>query len=88
MEDILFKMPEIINHNSHEYDLALLEEIKNLRNIPVDKFDSTMRKIMRKKVLVNYGLHIFRQDSGMENRNVIVIIVVFLFLVKQEVIFA
>lgn len=49
MEDRLFEIPYNSDKNSHEFDLALLEEIKSLRNIPVEKFDSTIRKIMRKK---------------------------------------
>lgn len=47
--DSLFEMPVNVDKNSHEYDLALLEEIKALKNIPIKNFDSTMRKIMRKK---------------------------------------
>lgn len=49
MEDRLFDLPLKVNKNSTEFDLALLEEIKGIVNIPVDKFDSAIRKIMRKK---------------------------------------
>lgn len=49
MEDRLFEMPSNIAKNSREFDLALLDEMKSLRNIPVRKFDSMIRKIMRKK---------------------------------------
>lgn len=49
MEDILFDLPLNIDKNSREFDLELLEEIKMLSNIPANKFDSIMRKIMRKK---------------------------------------
>lgn len=49
MEDRLFEIPQNVDKNSREFDLALLEEIKNLTNIPAGKFDSVIRKIMRKK---------------------------------------
>lgn len=46
MEDILFDLPLNIDKNSREFDLELLEEIRMLSNIPANKFDSIMRKIM------------------------------------------
>lgn len=51
MEDRLFEMPlkVKVNKNSKEFDLALLEEIKALSNIPTAKFDTIIRKIMKKK---------------------------------------
>ena len=49
MEDRLFEIPLNVDKNSHEFDLALLEEIKTLRNIPVEKFNSVIRRIMSKK---------------------------------------
>ncbi len=50
MEDNLFDLAfNNVDKNSREFDLELLKEIKSLSNIPVNKFDSIMRKIMRKK---------------------------------------
>ena len=51
MEDTIFDMPinMNINKNSQAFDLALLEKLKQLKNIPVNKFDATIRRIMRNK---------------------------------------
>lgn len=49
MEDIIFESIPTADKNSREYDIALLEEIKKLSNIPVKKFDTIIRQIMRKK---------------------------------------
>lgn len=49
MDDRIFENPIIVNRNSHEFDLALLERIKQLKNIPAVKFDTIIRKIMREK---------------------------------------
>ena len=49
MEDMLFESPLAVNKNSIEFDLTLLEEIKKLSNVPTKKFDTIMRKIMKKK---------------------------------------
>lgn len=49
MEDRIFEMKLSIDKNSREFDLRLLEEIKKLSNIPVNKFDSVMKKIMKRK---------------------------------------
>jgi hypothetical protein len=38
-----------IDRNSTQFDKMLLEELKKLKNIPVNKFMSEVRKIMRKK---------------------------------------
>lgn len=38
-----------VNKNSRDFDLTLLEELKQLKNIPTNKFDTYVRKIMRKK---------------------------------------
>lgn len=48
-EDTIFDMEIPIDKNSKEFDLSLLEELKQLKDIPVNKFDSLVRKIMRKK---------------------------------------
>lgn len=48
-EDTIFDMEISIDKNSKEFDLSLLEELKQLKDIPVNKFDSLVRKIMRKK---------------------------------------
>lgn len=48
-EDTIFYMEIPIDKNSKEFDLSLLEELKQLKGIPVNKFDSLVRKIMRKK---------------------------------------
>lgn len=42
-------LPLYIDKNSKEFDLTLLEEIKQLSDIHVNKFDTLMKKIMRKK---------------------------------------
>lgn len=49
MEDRIFEMELPVDKNSKEFDLALLEEIKQLSNIPVKRFDSLMKKIMKRK---------------------------------------
>ncbi len=49
MEDRIFEMEIKVDKNSREFDLALLEELKTLANIPVNKFDTVVKKIMRKK---------------------------------------
>lgn len=49
MEDKIFDLPLKVDKNSREFDIKLLEEIKKLSNIPMEKFDSVMRKIMKKK---------------------------------------
>lgn len=49
MEDTIFDMELTIDKNSTEFDLNLLEEIKKLSNIPVSKFDTVIRKIMKQK---------------------------------------
>ena len=51
MEDKLFdiSLSVQVDKNSREFDLALLEEIKQLSDIPTQKFDALMKKIMRKK---------------------------------------
>ena len=51
MKDKIFEtdLPLRIDKNSREFDLALLEEIKQFSDIPVNKFDTLMKKIMRKK---------------------------------------
>lgn len=49
MEDRIFEMKLSIDKNSREFDLTLLEEIKKLSNIPVNKFDLVMKKIMKRK---------------------------------------
>ena len=38
-----------MDKNSKEFDLIILEELKALTNIPVNKFNTSVRKIMRKK---------------------------------------
>lgn len=48
-EDTIFDMEIPIDKNSKEFDLSLLEELKQLKDIPVNKFDFLVRKIMRKK---------------------------------------
>lgn len=48
-EDAIFDMEIPIDKNSKEFDLSLLEELKQLKGIPINKFDSLVRKIMRKK---------------------------------------
>lgn len=45
MEDKIFEMKLSIDKNSREFDLTLLEKIKKLSNIPVNKFDSVMKKL-------------------------------------------
>lgn len=49
MEDRIFEMELPVDKNSKEFDLALLEEIKQLSNIPVKKFDSLMKKNMKRR---------------------------------------
>ena len=49
MEDRIFEMEIKENKNSREFDLSLLEELKTLVNIPVNKFDTMVRQIMKKK---------------------------------------
>ena len=49
MEDCIFEMPDAVDRNSYEFDLALLDELKHLHTIPVRKFETTIRKIMRNK---------------------------------------
>ena len=51
MEENIFEttLPLYVDKNSKEFDLALLEEIKQLSDIPVNKFDALIKKIMRKK---------------------------------------
>lgn len=48
-EDKIFDLPLNVDKNLREYDIELLKEIKKLSNVPLEKFDSVMRKIMRKK---------------------------------------
>lgn len=72
MEDRIFDMPLQIDKNSREFDLSLLEEIKKLSDIPVNKFDSLMKKIMRKKSSCKLwwdNKEVFEWD-GKENRKV------------------
>lgn len=38
-----------MSKNSKEFDLALLGELKALKNVPVEEFDDCVKKIMRKK---------------------------------------
>lgn len=38
MEDVIFEMNMKVDKNSWEFDLGLLEELKALKNIPVNKF--------------------------------------------------
>ena len=49
MEEKIFEttLPLYIDKNSKEFDLALLEEIKQLSDIPVNKFDTLMKKISK-----------------------------------------
>ena len=51
MEDKIFEMDikTNVNKNSREFDLVLLEELKTLVNIPTEKFDTVVKKIMKKK---------------------------------------
>jgi len=49
MEDKLFEVGVKVDKNSKEFDLELLKELKLLTNIPVNKFDKMVRRIMRKK---------------------------------------
>lgn len=49
MEDIIFEMEIKADKNSREFDLSLLEELKTLSNIPLNKFDAVVKKIMKKK---------------------------------------
>ena len=51
MEDRIFEMDikTNVNKNSREFDLVLLEELKTLVNIPTEKFDTVVKKIMKKK---------------------------------------
>lgn len=51
MEDKIFDMDIManVNKNSRKFDLALLEELKTLNNIPAEKFDTVVKKIMKKK---------------------------------------
>lgn len=48
MEDNLMTMPTIIDKNSKEYDLSLLNEMIGME-IPINKFETEMKRIMRKK---------------------------------------
>ena len=49
MENTIFDMEIKVDKNSREFDLSLLEELKTLSNIPVNKFDTVVKKIMKKK---------------------------------------
>lgn len=49
MEDVIFEMNMKVDKNSWEFDLGLLEELKALKNIPVNKFNTVVRNIMKKK---------------------------------------
>ena len=49
MDNKIFEMELPKKKNSKEFDLALLEQIKTLKNIPVDEFDDLMIKIMKRK---------------------------------------
>jgi hypothetical protein len=49
MEDRIFEMELPVDKNSKEFDLKLLQQIKELKNIPVDKFDLLMKKLMKRK---------------------------------------
>ena len=49
MEDRIFEMELPVDKNSREFDFALLQELKTLKDIPVNKFDALMKKIMKKK---------------------------------------
>lgn len=49
MEDRIFEMELPVDKNSREFDLALLQELKTLKDIPINKFDTLMKKIMKKK---------------------------------------
>ena len=49
IEDRIFEMEIKADKNSKEFDLSLLEELKSLVNIPVNKFDTMVRQIMKKK---------------------------------------
>ena len=88
MEDKIFEMKLSIDKNSREFDLTLLEKIKKLSNIPVNKFDSVMKKLWSGKVVVNCGGIIRKLKNRMGNRNVSVITDVVLNLAKQDISFA
>lgn len=49
MENVIFEMDIKVDKNSREFDLGLLEELKALKNIQVNKFNTVVRKIMKKK---------------------------------------
>ena len=38
-----------MNRNSQEFDRILLEQMKALKNVPVKKFETEIRKILRQK---------------------------------------
>ena len=46
MEDRIFEMEIKVDKNSKEFDLSVLEELKSLVNIPVNKFDTMVRQII------------------------------------------
>lgn len=48
MEDILFDIKPIVDKNSWEFDKQLLKSIIGL-SIPTKKFDTEMKRIMKKK---------------------------------------
>ena len=41
-----------VNKNSRAFDLVLLEELKLLKDIPANKFEKTVRRIMRQKTSI------------------------------------
>jgi hypothetical protein len=49
MEDRIFEMELPVDKNSKEFDLKLLQQMKKLKNIPADKFDLLMKKLMKQK---------------------------------------
>lgn len=49
MEYKIFEIETKADKNSKDFDLVLLEELKSLSNIPLNEFDTTVKKIMRKK---------------------------------------
>lgn len=49
MTENLFDIAPKINRNSVEFDKQLLENLKQLKDIPTNKFMASVRKIMRQK---------------------------------------
>ena len=71
MTDRLFEISFKADKSSREFDLALLEEIKSLRNIPAKNFDLAIRKIMRKKSTCKlwFTNNVSREWDGKNYRN-------------------